>query len=939
LKARYLCLLAMLSGVTVSAGEPSRVIVSPSVGILRVLAPHGLRFLPTGIVSPDGFVGSLRFDAPISPSATSKLEELGVTFSRKYARDGGVDHLGGIYPAKISWHALDALRDFPGLRQIDSEYLRRRLPPLDVTRPLTGVPALERRLFRETDLSAGQGIKITDWDSGIDPYHPSFFRADGGWFAWIDVNGDGELTFGVDAVDLNGDGLAGDDEILRFHDVGRINFYDPSGGWDEVLGNGKFEADLDWLYVDANGNGRRDYGPDQGFDDSHPTFGEQIFLVDDANRNGRLDPEEKLVGLGTSKFEKVLVYGKEYVRGTNLSELTADFFGGDETGYPASLHGTGVSGILGGNHPGLSRYVGMAPEAKLYLIDYSRGSEGDWTGNSDLARLLWAREQGTDILLYEFSMWGTTFMDGSTNLELAMDSLSRDDGVFNVVPAGNLAGAGKHMQTELVPGDNDVAAELPETWPDYSYYTYETPALIVTFYWEGSPGDMSVAVALPGYPSVLLEDSMSQGQEVAPGMEATCYASKGDAGFSMRMCYVWDSAQKAVPNGIWKWTVTNHRPQPLPVHGYLMDYVSSWGRIPVFLDHESDATTICHPSTADSAISVAAFGGRFGPPESLGVLRDYSSRGPRMDGPVAIDIAAPDDPYTALAQWDTASTYGMGVLFGAYSVFGGTSGAGPHVAGALALLMQKMKGASPEEIRTALLAGVDTGEFMGPLPSPNYGHGKLNIYRAFYGDVPPDNQPPVARLVPKAIQGLYVWLTGEESTDSEGEALQFRFDINYDGKWDTGWSSDPVIEFGVAEASRVTVKMQARDDAGNLDAVLLVLDLDPNTVWPIPDPEPTPEASEEVVSHPDVVPDTHGSADSTPSDSSHVSPDPEPTDLAELPVIRFSGSCAAGPVAAGAMPWWLLLVVASGVWCCARLRRIPRPAGSSRLECLEPHRG
>jgi subtilisin family serine protease len=869
----------------------------------------------------------------------AKVEELGVSFSRKYVRNGEADHLGGVYPAWIPWEALDALTVLPGLRQIDSEYLRRRIPPLDVTRPLTGVPALERRLFRETDLGAGHGVKITDWDSGIDPYHPSFFRADGGYFPWIDVNGDGQMTFGVDAVDLDGDGQPGEDEILRYHDVARINFYDPHGGWDEVLGNNVFEPDLDWVYADTNGNGRRDYGPDNGFDDRHPTFGEPIFLVDDVNGNGRLDPEERLVALGTSKIEKVLVYGKEYVRGTNLSELTANFFGGDEAGYPAALHGTGVSGILVGNQPGFSRYAGMAPEAKLYLIDYSRGSDGDWTGTSDLARLLWAREQGTDILLYEFSMWGMTFMDGSSNLEMAMDSLSKDDGVFNVVPAGNLAGAGKHMETDLEPGDSEVTLELPETWPGYSYYAYETPALIVTFYWKGAPSDMSMAVAVPGHPSVPLEDSMYQSQIVAPGMEATCYASKGGAGFSMRMCYVWDSAQVAVPNGIWTWTVTNHLPQPLPVHGFLMDYVSSWSRIPVFLSHESDATTLCHPSTADSAISVAAFGGRFGPPQSLGVLRDYSSRGPRMDGPVAIDIAAPDDPYTALAQWDTSATYGMGVLFGAYSVFGGTSGAGPHVAGALALLKQKMKGAAAQDVRDALLTGVDTGEFMGPLPNPNYGHGKLNIYRSAYGDVPPDNQPPVARLAPESIQGLYVRLTGAGSTDPEGDGLQYRFDLNYDGKWDTGWSDDPAVELGVAEASRVTVKMQVRDEVGNLDAVLLVLDLDPSTVWPIPEPDPEtkPESSEEVISHPEVVQETHSSKDSVPGDSSHVSPDPEPTDLDELPVIRRTGSCATSPGEAGHFPWWMVVLAVLVVGCGARMRRSPRPARNSLPICREPH--
>jgi len=184
-------------------------------------------------------------------------------------------------------------------------------------------------------------------------------------------------------------------------------------------------------------------------------------------------------------------------------------------------------------------------------------------------------------------------------------------------------------------------------------------------------------------------------------------------------------------------------------------------------------------------------------------------------------------------------------------VFGGTSGAGPHVAGSLALLVQHLAGATASEIRQRLLDGVDTNEAMGDLPNPKYGFGKLNIYRSAMDQEPPQgNSPPTAGPTLVGRQGLYCFLDGSNSTDPDGDELEYRWDLNYDGKWDTPWSADSAIEYGYAEPMTAVMKLAVRDTWGTVGEALIAFDVDET----IDMPEQTvdePTTEKDVVSTPD----------------------------------------------------------------------------------------
>ncbi len=906
-RTRVLFLLLILLAPAAATSKPAR--VTPTVWILKALREDLPRHIPKGIADEFGFTGSLRFENPLAPEELGQLADKGVTFA--FDREGALDsvhRIGSIYPARISWKGFDEVLAFPGLLQVDCEYIRSPISPLNVTKPLTFSDELASQIEYATGKKPGEGVKIGDIDSAIDPLHPAFFYADGGYYPWIDVNDNGVFDFGTDVVDIDGDSLASASELTLYVDVAQVNFYDPEHGMDTLHGNGQFDLGVDWVYIDSNGNGKRDFGADAGFSDNSPGFGEPTFVVDDVDRDGVIDPEEKFVMLGNSKFEKILVAGKEYVRGDKLSEVSVRTFGTlDSSGRPVGLHGTGVNGILAGNTPGLNRFVGMAPYSTLYLMDNSLDYDTSWEDTSTIEKLVWAKAQGIDIMLYEFSMWGMTFMDGTSNLEVSMDQMYEENGVLQVVPAGNLATAGKHMEAALPTGDSEIGILLPESWPDYEYYPYQTPAYIFTLYFNGLPEDVSVAVKMPGSGEATPMPTNGSHEPIllGSGMDGMCYAETSAAGFTMLVCYIYDENQQAVASGKWKWTITNSRGTDLYVHGYIMDWVSSWNRVITFTDHESDDTTICHPSTANSAISVAAFGGRFGGPDELGFLRDYSSRGPRMDGDVAIDITAPDDPFTPLSEWDmSARMPGTESVTGSYMVFGGTSGAGPHVAGSLALLKQVLSDATAPEIRQRLLDGVDTNDAMGELPNPKYGYGKLNIYRSAMDQEPPQgNNPPTAGPTLVGRQGLYCFLDGSDSVDPDGDALEYRWDLNYDGKWDTPWSTESAIEYGYPEPMTAVMKLAVRDGWGKVGESLIVFDVNETTDMP-----------EQTVEEPATNPDTMSTPDSISSDDTTL-PDAladsqsGKDDLGDAPSSGGNG-CAVGAEANNnTIPMLLLLAM------------------------------
>lgn len=182
---------------------------------------------------------------------------------------------------------------------------------------------------------------------------------------------------------------------------------------------------------------------------------------------------------------------------------------------------------------------------------------------------------------------------------------------------------------------------------------------------------------------------------------------------------------------------------PAPVEVDLWDFFSN---VPsgFAIGNQPNEELIAEPGNAPDVITVGAWvtknrwidcGGRnvgytFTP--QVGSLMYYSSPGPTRDGRQKPDITAPGMGIASANSLDgsvlctgTPSGYlpdGM-----QHQVLEGTSFAAPHVAGAVALLLQKYGAMTPAQVKSFLAARAVVDVFTGSVWNNAWGYGKLSL--------------------------------------------------------------------------------------------------------------------------------------------------------------------------------------------------------------------
>jgi subtilisin family serine protease len=665
---------------------------------------------------------SVRFQDALlltAPSLERMEKELGMAFRRI---EGRIAHLGDSAGAQVPWEALDGLAVWPGVVRVDSTWKPALAVPLDVsTREIRAEDVWQLQDAAGWPVT-GRGIVIADFDTGIDVFHPDFWRADGGAYAWLDSDGSGTFEPGTDSVDLNGNGSA---EAIETLDV--IDSTSPSSDAVPGASDGLFYPKTDWLYNDANGNGRRDYGPGSGFGEQDPTYGERLFLLDDRNHNDMVDAGEVLLALQTSKVYKTLdAEGVERRRGVDLMSTPPDVEG----------HGTHVSSILCGGTVGLRRYIGIAPDSRLLTASFldSQGS------NAYTSYIPWAEANGAQIMLYAFGSWIQEFLDGSSNLEQMLDAASAK-GIVQIAAAGNLALTNKHAHVILSAAQpHDLSFAVP--------YEEGVVDAWLSVLWPGALDAVSLELTAPWGSSVALPGDNSW---VAMGDHRVwSYRERSQRGTSRFDILVYRGGS-LLAEGNWSLRLRNLTSSWLNSNAYVSSGTPGWTGGVIFRDHTDDMYTVTSPGTADSAITVGSYSTRARGEGTPGSASPFSGQGPRIDGQNALDVSAPGH-YADIA---CASSKDLsGGAFGQYDWFGGTSAAAPHAAGAIALMLQKTPGMSPEQVRAAVRASARQDIHTGFVPNHQWGWGKLDIGSALSAPRKPTPTPRSRLLLPVVIKSL-----------------------------------------------------------------------------------------------------------------------------------------------------------------------------------------
>jgi len=539
----------------------------------------------------------------------------------------------------------------------------------------------------------GKGVLIGDVDSGIDVFHPMFFFADGGEFEWIDVNEDELFTQGIDGVDFNKNGIVDESEKLIV-----LEIKDKTMG--KVLKNDKkkFEPDLDFLFMDENNNSRRDYGIKDGFTEEDATYGEQLFVAVDKNRNNILDPGEKIIALKTSKIRAVREKnGTIRRRGIDLILTEPDTIG----------HGTGVAGIILGGHYGIQRLHGFAPDAEIVMANISYDYTPRFVRNfPDMIRFL--RDEKINILLFEDGEWAWEFMDGSTEEEQITDEMARN-GILIVGGGGNLVTGNMHIKDTILKG---IEKTYNFTCPEKSYNGKKIDGVFPSILWTEKDIKINVKLTTPEGKTTKI---LNEGSEFFTLGNYNIFYSKdiSPRGTSM---FRFGMSEKDSGSVKGNWSITLMPEENVVIDGYLADVTQEWGYVSEWNNSLSDESTVTFPCTSDSTLAIGAYVVNvvWFPSEEIGSICAYSGRGYNINGKIGIEITAPGH-----------NTYTVSTDFG-YMDFSGTSSAAPHVVGTAALLLQYDPTLNHTDIKEIFRKSATTDSFTGKVPNTTWGWGKLN---------------------------------------------------------------------------------------------------------------------------------------------------------------------------------------------------------------------
>jgi subtilisin family serine protease len=476
---------------------------------------------------------------------------------------------------------------------------------------------------------------------------------------------------------------------------------------------------------------------DWGFDYTHPAFYDSTLTQ---TRIIAAWDQFKTSGPHPLGFN----YGTEFVGASALIAAGSD----TSNIYSYSTHGTHVASIAGGCGAG-TQYRGVAYDANFLFVTFLV----DEAAVLDAWEWMYQKAQAAGKRLVINMSWGLYHfgtLDGNSLLSQAITAYS-DLGVVFVNSAGNNGNVNFHLKKSF---NND---QLNSKVDFYSYAANANMWGQSIHAWGEVGHSFSNGIMVKNASNTTLAESPFYSTNntynyidtfLVAGTDTVFYNIAADSAHplnqkpQMRLrVKCTNTALKillkstAIDGIVNYWNVTE---LTTDVGNWGMPFsYSGTGTTPGDADHG-----ISEPSCSDDVISVAAYAPSYLTPGGSSVgggLASFSSHGPRYDGVMKPDIAAPGVSIcSAISSFtDVAYTTVSSVTFNNktydYAKFSGTSMSGPVVAGVCALILEANPWLTAAQVKQLIKETARTDNFTGAIlapGSPLWGMGKLNAYAA-----------------------------------------------------------------------------------------------------------------------------------------------------------------------------------------------------------------
>ena len=476
---------------------------------------------------------------------------------------------------------------------------------------------------------------------------------------------------------------------------------------------------------------------DWGFDYSSPVFYDS--LLQETRILAAWD-QYKQSGPSPENFD----YGTEFDTPSELNDVGSD----TANIYSYSTHGTHVASIAGGSSVGTA-YKGIAPGAQFLFVTFlvNEGAVLDaweWMYQKSV-------EEGKRLVInMSWGLYHLGSLDGNSVLSSAISAYT-DLGVVFVNSGGNNGNVNFHLKHDFE--SDTIASRIqfysydanPNMWGQSIHSWGEVgqgfsnalevkntagQVVLQTPYYSTETTDTYIDTFLINetdtiWYNISADDAHPLNERPHMRLRVKCTSN------AYRVMFKSTANSGTVHN----WNVTELTND---VGNWGMPF-SAYGTGSVSGDNENG---ISEPSCADDVISVAAYASEWVTPTGVttgGAMASFSSRGPRYDGVMKPDIAAPGVSIgAAISSYTDASFSSVeSIEFDGrtyhFAKLSGTSMASPMVAGIAALLLEAKPELSATEVKQILLSTAREDNKTGILPTeghPKWGHGKVDAMAA-----------------------------------------------------------------------------------------------------------------------------------------------------------------------------------------------------------------